>query len=533
MGGQQRCGFDKTILAQVPGVIMLYFSVIFVTFIGGYVRSRNTNVILRGASILLIIAAVVLAVTSLVGFSRQRNSYPPGMTIAGVPVGGLNPAEASQRLLEVYTTPIEAQYAGSDIQIDPELVGFNLDIDSMMAAADLVRTGGPFWSGFWDYLWNRQAAAVTVPLRATIEEQRLRAYLQNEIAPRYDQPPAPPQPRPDGLGFTAGTPGQVLDVERAVVLIEDALRSPTNRTVSLSYNQNAVARPTMENLRLLLEQYIKATEFDGLIGLFLTDLQTGQEIHFALDQGQSVPVEPDIAFTASSTIKIPILVSYFIKNGDAPVSDNVNAIIVNMIKKSENPPSDALMAQLDPNFGPLVVSDYMKSVGLENTFLAGFFAPGSPLLQRFNTPANSRLDINTDPDPYNQTTPADMGMLLVDVYQCAQTGGGALVAAFPDKMNQKACQQILDYLATDKIGVLIEAGVPEGTVVAHKHGWVVDVTTGYMKNVSDAGIVYTPGGNFVLSIYAYHPVQVVFDEANAMFANLAQVVYNFYNLPTQ
>ena len=48
---------------------MLYFSVIFVTFNGGYVRSRNTNVILRGGSILLIIAAVVLAVTSLVGFS--------------------------------------------------------------------------------------------------------------------------------------------------------------------------------------------------------------------------------------------------------------------------------------------------------------------------------------------------------------------------------------------------------------------------------------------------------------------------------
>ena len=99
---------------------MLYFSVIFVTFNGGYVRSRNTNVILRGGSILLIIAAVVLAVTSLVGFSRQRNSYPPGMTIAGVPVGGLNPAEASQRLLEVYTNPVEAQYAGSVIQIDPE-----------------------------------------------------------------------------------------------------------------------------------------------------------------------------------------------------------------------------------------------------------------------------------------------------------------------------------------------------------------------------------------------------------------------------
>ncbi|HEY5901393.1 MAG TPA: serine hydrolase, partial [Anaerolineales bacterium] len=97
------------------------------------------------------------------------------------------------------------------------------------------------------------------------------------------------------------------------------------------------------------------------------------------------------------------------------------------------------------------------------------------------------------------------------------------------KMNRDVCGQIINYLVQDKIGVLIEAGVPEGTQVAHKHGWVVDVGTGYMKNISDAGIVYSPGGNFVISIYSYHPIQIVFDKANAMFANLAQAVYNFYN----
>jgi beta-lactamase class A len=100
-------------------------------------------------------------------------------------------------------------------------------------------------------------------------------------------------------------------------------------------------------------------------------------------------------------------------------------------------------------------------------------------------------------------------------------------------MNQNTCRQIITYLAQDKIGVLIEAGVPEGTQVAHKHGWVVDVTTGYMKNVSDAGIVYSPGGNYALALYSYHPVQVIFDDANAMFANLAKIIYNYYNLPIQ
>jgi beta-lactamase class A len=199
-----------------------------------------------------------------------------------------------------------------------------------------------------------------------------------------------------------------------------------------------------------------------------------------------------------------------------------------MIHKSDNVASDDVMAELDPTTGPLIVTQDMKKLGLQDTFLAGFFAPGSPLLQRFTTPANSRSDIFNDPDVYNQTTPSDMGMLLEDVYQCSENGGGALVAAFPGKMNQEVCKQIINYLAADKIGVLLEAGVPEGTQVAHKHGWVPD-TDGIVRNFSDAGIVYTPGGNFVLVIYTHHPVQVVFDMANHLFANLTQAVYNYYN----
>jgi beta-lactamase class A len=106
-----------------------------------------------------------------------------------------------------------------------------------------------------------------------------------------------------------------------------------------------------------------------------------------------------------------------------------------------------------------------------------------------------------------------------------------LIAAFPDKMNSAICQQIISYLSEDKIGVLIEAGVPEGTQIAHKHGWVTG-SDGIIHNFSDASIVYSAGGNFVLSIYAYHPNQIVFDQANTLFAKLGDAVYNFYNVPT-
>ncbi len=499
-------------------------------------RSRNASIFLRGTAIFLLIIATFLSIYSLTSYSRQRNNYPYGMTIGGVPVGGLDARAATQRVLQVYNTPVEIHYGGGVIQVDPTVLGFQIDMDSMLAAADLSRTGGSFWGGFWDYLWNRDPTSNAVPLRATIAEERLRAYLQTEIAPRYDRPATAAQPIAGTTSFTPGQPGQSLDIDSAVSLIEDALRSPTDRTVTLTAVQNAAAaRPTLNNLQILMKQIITTAGFDGVIGVYMVNLQNGQEIHFALDQGQEIPVQPDVAFTASSTMKIPILVSYFIQHGKAPVDPDVAAKIENMIHASDNPSADAVMAELDPNTGPLVVTQYMRQLGLDSTFIAGFFAPGSPLLQRFVTSANQRTDITTTPDPYNQTTPSDMGMLLEDVYQCAQSGGGALVAAFPDKLDPDVCKQIVNYLASDKIGIMIEAGVPEGTVVAHKHGWVTDPATGLDHDWSDAGIVYTPGGNFVLSIYSWHPVQLVFVDVgdrigiNHLFANLAQAAYNYFN----
>jgi beta-lactamase class A len=137
------------------------------------VRNRSSIPILRGISIAILTIAIVLTVIALIGYSRQRNSYPRGMTIAGVPVGGANPQIASERVLQVYSTPIEVQYGEAIIHVDPSVVGFDLDMDSMIAAADLERTGGSFWAGFWNYLWNRDPNPVEVPLSATIAEDRL------------------------------------------------------------------------------------------------------------------------------------------------------------------------------------------------------------------------------------------------------------------------------------------------------------------------------------------------------------------------
>ena len=109
----------------------------------------------------------------------------------------------------------------------------------------LARTGGSFWGGFWDYLWNRAPQPAQVPLRATISEDRLRAYLQTDIAPRYDQSSTPAQPIPGTPNYIAGTPSQTLDIDRAVPLIDGALQSPINRVVVLSFTraQSSPSKP--------------------------------------------------------------------------------------------------------------------------------------------------------------------------------------------------------------------------------------------------------------------------------------------------
>jgi beta-lactamase class A len=499
-------------------------------------RNRAPFSFLRWISLTLVFLALIILILQLVSFSRIWANYPAGLKIAGIPVGLLNRQQAAQRLLEVYTQPVELQYNENIVQLLPSAVGFELDLESMLAAAENERTRIPFWQGFWDYLWGRSSAPGDVPLRSSVSEPRLRDYLANEISIRYDQPPSPAQPIPGSVNFIPGNSGTILDIDRATSLIEEALVSNRQRTVSLPLQRLSPPAPTFTNLEILLKQtVVDLYAFDGAIGLYLVDLQTGQEISFYYDQSQFLTIPPDISFTASSIIKIPILVSAFrqldFSNPNAPPDEESLAKIEEMIAKSDNPSSDWVMQNvINQTTGPLIVTSDMQALGLENTFLAGYFYNGAPLLQIFRTPGNQRQDVNIGRDPYSQTTPIEIGMLLHDIYQCAKTGGGSLVAVFPGEITQGECQLMIQYLKNDRTPWLILAGVPDGTEVAHKHGWVSDIY-GIIHDMSDAGIVFTRGGDYVLSIFLYHPVQLVFEPANELFAQISQAIYNFYNLP--
>lgn len=493
-------------------------------------RSRGSFSFLRWGSLVLVLLAVVVTTLQLVRFSRIWINFPPNLSIEGIPVGQLTRQQAIERLLTIFAQPVELSYNEAIIDLDPTVVGFALDTDSILAAAEQERTRISFWEAYWNYLWDRPVQSVDIPLRATYSEERLRTYLKTEIASRYDQPPTPATPLVGTTNFQAGTSGSELDIDRAIPVIEAALFSTNHRSLVLPIKKTSPSHPTLQNLEVLLRQTIDLSGFDGIIGLYVGDLQTGQNLSFILDHGNQVTTPPDVDFTASSTIKIPIMVSVFRRIGENLDAETIKNL-QDMIARSINSAADwILQNKIDRDRGPLLVTEDMQTLGLDNTFLGGYFYAGAPLLEVFKTPANQRSDITTEPDPYSQTTPSEIGQLLSDIYQCANMNGGSLIAAFPIEITQSECQTMLNYLVQDRIALLIQAGVPDGTNVAHKHGWVTDAF-GIIHDMSDAAIVFTPGGDYVFTIYIYHPVQIVFDPTNQLVKDLSRAIYNYYNLP--
>jgi len=481
----------------------------------------------RWISIFLLAIAAILLVLQLIQFSRMRAGFPPGTKIGGVAVGGLNQQQAADRLTQVYNSPIELNYNGSLIHVKPAQLGFSIDVPATIAAADQQRVTLPFWSSFWDYLWNRPPKALDIPIRAEIDKNRIRLFLMDEIASRYDQAPDASQPVPGTINFIQGTPGLVLDIERSIPHIEQALQSAEKRTVELIINEIEPPRPTLQNLELVLKQIIDRSRFDGLVEVYILDLQNRKEINFAYEQG--VEYEPGIAFTAASVIKIPIMVSTF-RHLQEPIQQGALDLIQLMIKESKNPPADQLMqTYLDPNIGPIFVTEDMQAIGLKSTFLGGHFYDGAPLLQRYLTPANQRQDYNTDPDVYNQTTTVEIGILLDDIYQCAQNGGGTFAAVFPNEITPSECQMMIQFLTENKIGTLLQAGLPDGTQFAHKHGWVTEID-GVIHTMMNAGIVFSPGGDYIISVAMYQPTQLIFNVAEVLFAQISNAAYNYFNI---
>ncbi|MBQ6509997.1 MAG: serine hydrolase [Flexilinea sp.] len=473
----------------------------------------------------LLFLAGVLTFISIQQYSTIRPVIPEGSMAGGVPIGGLDPDEAVERVKAVYDLPVELSYQGSRIRLEvPDSVDYDALLEDLKAELGAVYRSNTFLR----YLMGKVSGAqdpISIELRFRPMAESVRQFLEEEVVPRYDIPAMSAQP--DGSGFTAGHGGRALDVEAALPLIDAARRSGSDRTAELPVNALEEPPADLRNLELMLRVVMDTWQDRGQITeVYLSDPSLDRS--FDIARRDRSDLIPEIAFTAASTMKLPIMISSYVRMDDPPGAFTMKTLRL-MITESKNDQTDWMMENIIGGpLAPLAVTEDLEKLGLKNSFLAGYFYLGAPLLDLVQTDANSRADINVRPDVYNQTTAADMGILMDALYRCAEDGSGLLTETFPGKITQSECTEMIGLLKDNHLPYLISAGVPDHVEVAHKHGWIEE-NDGLLHTMGNIAAVYSPGHDYILSIYTYHPENLIFEEGSTLFAHISSAVYEFFN----
>lgn len=467
----------------------------------------------------IMVAVSLFLLYKLYQYAGTRTDFPTGLKIGGVEVGQMDQEEARATLTTYYLdAPVTLYHGENQFELVPSQAEFTLDFETMLTAADDQRTRQDFWSGFWGFLWGRPVEVDHVPLAATHNREALRNYLE-EIKSLVDLPAQPPQPVPGSMSFAYGTPGTETNIEASFADIEAALYRPSLREARLIIEPKDPERPNINLLARLLVNRLQVFEQDtgGMAGVFIMDLATGEEVN----------INSDVPITAIDLMKIPIVLETYRTLDQLPTLSQRQLISDTLVINPDNASANELLAVIGGEQGPYIgaeqVTATMQRLGLANTFIMAPYDAGMPAGKRTpETPGNSVEGLRTNPSPTMQTTAEDIGTLLSMIYYCATGQGGALVAAFPADDWQRECLEILDYMERNKIGTLIEEGIPSETTIAHRHGWVGDTHV-------DAGIVFSPSGDYVIVEIMYKPEWLEWELSAPLIADVSRAAYNYFN----
>ncbi len=486
-------------------------------------RSKG-RIISRTIGIGLIVISLLITFTTFQNSTRQVCVFPAGSTIAFVDVGGLDQEQARIKLKSVYEKPFQIQSGNLSFKFSNEQIGIVIHYDEMMSKLDCGYDDE--FSTFWSFIWNQSKnEIISSDLLFTLNENTLNSAIIQQIDPYIHLEPSPYKPIPETTRFEPGSAGIAFNHAELVNRVKQEITQINKNIIQLELIQIPSPPPTIEQINEQVKSIVMNENYSGVVEIYAERMSDHQKIQILNWYGEEK--EPGVAFTAASTMKIPIMLSTYWQEDD-PLSEMVADWIKYMIVYSENDPADRLMEQIDAIRGPLLVTNDIQSLGLENSFIAGYFYLGAPLLNLYETPANQRSDTFIDPDVYNQTTPEDIGTLLSMIYDCSINSSATLILETQGKITQEECQLIIETLALNKMGALMEAGLPETIKIAHKHGWSQE-RDGLVHSFSDVGIVYGPEEDFVLAVFTYSPDQLLFDIANPLIARISQTIYNGFN----
>ena len=466
---------------------------------------------------LLVLGSIFLLYQGFL-FWRALDKLPPGTTIAGVNVEGLTLDAARNAVNERYLSPI-AVFNDQEraAELLPQEAGFIIDTDGMLAAARAEWDTQEMWRKYAEFVVGLSPQPIVVPIRARHDDAALRHHL-DMIADFVDRPAQGPQLLIDTGEIQPGVPGVVTDRPDSMNQLRMALYSPEDRHAALTLVDEPAPEWNIQVLQDAIENQLAS--FEGFGSVYVLDLQTGEEVR----------INSDVAVSGLSILKIAIFIEAY-RALDNPPNDYEQQLFMDTATASSNHGANLLLhviAGQDNTYeGAALLTQGMHKLGMVNSFMAVPYdaqvVPSRP--STYATPANQRTDVNTNPDTTMQTTAEDIGYLLANLYYCAQ-GEGGLLAIYPDEITQEECQAIVDLMVQNVEGNLIRFGAPESADVrvSHKHGWS-------FNEHGDAGIVYSPGGDFVIYTLLAQPENdwLMSDYSFPILREIARSAYNYFN----
>lgn len=462
---------------------------------------------------------------------------PPGISVAGLPVGGLTLEEArawvEQHRLVPLRRPLPLTLDGQTFLLDPARAGLLAHGDPGWASLQSDLRAWPLrrWGVYLDpsFGWD-PPFYLDLPLVVEVDLPAVRAALE-ELARGYDQAPTPLRtaqitdseriaalgidpfwfPRQGVLAFFAPRPGRRLDVEASLPAVASMLRTWRRAPVVLSTAVITPPTPSLETLEAALREQV--ADLPAVVGIYVRDLQSGAE----------AGVHEDVAFSAASVFKIAILVQAY-RVLDAPPGAAVVRDMEAMMIVSDNGAANRLMAfggEGDAPRGLQRATEMLRRLELADSFMCNTY-DGGPRWPGCPPPPRSAAagEPETVADEVLQTTPRDMGRLLAALYDCSN-GRGPLLTEFPGEITAAECQAMIALMRRNADINRLVGGVPD-IPVAHKSGWIDD-----MK--ADAGIVFSAGRPYVVSVFVWQEGFLDEFESTCWIARLSWVVYSFFN----
>lgn len=466
--------------------------------------------VLRVLLILLLVAAALLSLP-YIRYRRSAGIVPAWVRIGGLEVHGATESEAMESLTAGLREPLEVWHGDERLVLRPQEVGFEVDTPALLDAAREADAPGRLVRYLIEDSLERTPQTVDIPIAYRYDDAALDAWLDKIIA-EHDRPAGTPIPVLEELTLKVGQPGLATDRAEAKTALLAGLARPGNRSVTLPVKETPPLPIDVTALGALLQA--RLDEFPGIGSVWLHYLPTGEEI----------AINADVAYAGTSTLKIAILEQVYRKLDHAPGIDTTKIISETMMH-SGNFTANLMLGIIgddDWDRGVAEMNKAFKTLGMKNTFMATPYDRQMAVPPRILTEANQRVDINTQPDPYMQTTARDIGGALEMLVSCSQ-GGGTLIAIYGDKITPEECQQGLDFMSLNEMKEMIVGGLPEGAKAVHKHGYVPDTH-------GDVAAIWGPAGPFVLSVFLYRPTWLEWHYSSPTMGDMAKASWNVFQL---